>query len=165
MLHFQRSDSSHNRACAAVTEQQEREDTKMLQAAVDLMRLLGVGGHKKGLGAEIDGMHKVVFKVACTWRDLFSALEEEDSSQANISLQMNAAIHGFNELTGYVFSIHDCFDTQICYAHAVIAFVAGLSFCGKITTDHFLQVMQVVHAYVLAQQHPRNRLVQILRGF
>jgi hypothetical protein len=138
----QSSDTSRTRACAAITG--EREDTKMLQAAVDLRRLLGLGvaGHEgceNVLGTEIDGLQKVLCKVACTWRDLASALEEEDFSTANISFKLDAAIHGFNELTGYVVGTHGCMDTQVCYVHAVIALLSR----QPLGLDRLARLMQV----------------------
>ena len=116
----------------------------MLQAAVNLRRLLGVGGVgregcENAFAAEIDGLHKVLFKVACTWRDLASALEEEDLSSANISFKLDAAIHGFNELTGYFVGIHDCLDTQVCYVHAVIALLSR----QPLGLDRLPKLMQV----------------------
>ena len=138
----QSSDTSRTRACAAIPG--EREDTKMLQAAVDLRRLLGLGvaGHEgceNVLGTEIDGLQKVLCKVACTWRDLASALEEEDFSTANISFKLDAAIHGFNELTGYVVGTHGCMDTQVCYVHAVIALLSR----QPLGLDRLARLMQV----------------------
>jgi len=140
----QSSDTSRNRACAAITK--ETVDTKMLQAAVDLRRLLGVGvagreGCQSGcaFGAEIDGLHKVLFKIACTWRDLASALEEEqveEDSSANITCKLDAAIRGFNELTGYVVGT---LDTQVCHAHAVIALLTH----QPLLLDRLPKLMQV----------------------
>jgi hypothetical protein len=70
---------------------------------------------------------------------LASALEEEDFSTANISFKLDAAIHGFNELTGYVVGTHGCMDTQVCYVHAVIALLSR----QPLGLDRLARLMQV----------------------
>ena len=140
---------TRNRAKTALAEEAQVQDCKsMLMAAVGLMRLLAEGGQARASwqdvqdDAEIHGLTKLLVVGGVMSRDLMCALEEEEDSSPPdvIRVKVDAVLEHFDGLTrhasmdSHMSSTQDCSqETQVCSAHAVVAFIELLDsalFCA-----------------------------------